>query len=100
MLWTSSFQHKQRLNDKEFFQCVLEFCNIYYLLSVAENQANRKDKEGLSHPLFICVISEPYDQRKYLIIFFSLSRTIGTSQQSLPLRVAITDLIIDNKGFA
>lgn len=41
--------------NKEFFHCVLEFCNIYDLLSLAENEANRKDKEGLSHPLFICI---------------------------------------------
>lgn len=40
---------------KKLFQCVLEFCNIYDLLSVAKNQTNRKDKEGLSHPLFVCI---------------------------------------------
>lgn len=40
---------------KNFSQCVLEFCNICDLLYIAENETNRKDKEGLSHPLFTCL---------------------------------------------
>lgn len=60
--------------SKKFFQCFLELCNIYYLLSLAENETDRKDKEGLSHPLFICIYFRAIRSKKIPDYIFQVAQ--------------------------
>lgn len=67
--------------SKKFFQYFLEFCNIYYLLSLAENETDRKDKESLSHSLFICIYFRDIRSKKipdYIFRVTQISRNILT----------------------